>query len=105
MKVDRGGMGRGPSGVVPMSYEEQIKKAERLDVETVAQLCRRGSVEIHITPTRNGFVVNLNSPEIMEDYVFTRPEYVGRLMQALYNSNLEKPATTKRLRSMMGYPL
>lgn len=86
-----------------MTYEEQIKRAERLDVETVAQLCRRGSVDIRISPTRNGFVVTLSSTELMEDLVFTRPEYVGRLIQSLFNSNLENAATTKRLRNLMGY--
>jgi len=102
MQTGLGGAGR---GTAPMSYEDQIKKAERLDVETVAQLCRRGSVEVRISPTRNGFVVTLSSTEIMEDLVFTRPEYVGRLISALFTANLELPATTKRLRSMMGYPI
>ncbi|MHA2066350.1 MAG: hypothetical protein ACXABY_18420 [Candidatus Thorarchaeota archaeon] len=99
--MQHGGQSRGP-----LPYAEATKRAERLDVQTVAQMCRRGGINVQVLPTSNGFVVTLNSREdtsVQEDLVYTRPEYVGRLMQALFNSNLENASVLKRLRTLMGY--
>lgn len=99
MQVGRGPAGQGP----PQTYQEAVKKLERLDVATVATMCRRGGIQATIYPTSNGFVVSLNGEGVQEDLVYARPEYVGRLMQTLFNSNLENEKVLKRLRTLMGY--
>ena len=76
---------------------------ERFDVATIATMCRRGKCHLHITPTSNGFVVSINGEGVSEDLVYMRPEYVGRLIQTLFNANLENEVALKRLRTLMGY--
>ena len=95
--------GHGGMGTAPPTYEESMKKMERFDVDTVAQMCRRGQCHLHVTPTSNGFVVSINGEGVQEDLVYTRPEYVGRLVQSIFNSNLENEGVLKRLRKLMGY--
>lgn len=92
---------------LPTPYAEAMERADneasRLDVVTVAQQCRRGAVSVHVSPTSNGFFVTLSGRDVNDDFVFTRPEYVGQLMHALYNANLENAMVAKRLRRLMGY--
>lgn len=83
---------------------EMVQK--RQDVITVAKLCRAGIIAVDITPLVNGWVVSLRSTDeknpLYMNFVYNRPEYVGRLMQSLFNANLEFEAVLKRLRSLMG---
>lgn len=96
-------MQMGSGGLRAPTYDEALKKMERFDVATIATMCRRGQCHLHVTPTSNGFVVSINGEGVQEDLVYLRPEYVGRLMQSLFNSNLENEAVLKRLRGLMGF--
>ena len=97
----------GMSVSIPPTREEAMAQAEarsqRLDVHTVATLCRRGQVNTQINATQNGFVVFLTSHDFNETLVFARSSDVGLLIHTLYNANLENEKTTKRLRRLMGY--
>ncbi len=82
----------------------------RKDVVTIAKACRGGLMAVEIHPLTNGFMVTIRSPNptaepqaVFQTLVFTRAEKIGTLVHTLYNSDLENPKATLRLRRLMGY--
>ena len=80
----------------------------RKDVVTIAKACRGGLMTVEILPLTNGFMVTLRSPNpteptVYQTFVFTRAEKIGTLIHTLYNSDLNNPKATARLRRLMGY--
>ncbi len=81
----------------------------RKDVVTIAKACRGGLMQVEIHPLTNGFMVTLRNPNpvdqpaVYQTLVFTRAEKIGTLIHTLYNSDLDNPKATARLRRLMGY--
>lgn len=76
------------------------------DVVTLAKACRGGLMATEIVPLTNGFMVSLRSLQVetpSQNFVFNRADKIGTLVHTLYNSNLDNPKATKRLRKLLGY--